>query len=357
MDYPRPVQTTYAGPELAAEMTAALSSASILFKQNNPTYSKKLIKASESLFAFARDTRKRRPYSRGNPWVDPYYNSTGYFDEYLWGSTWLYLATGNVKYLALATNPGITKNAMGFRWTRKMSVLSWDNKVPSALMLLTRVRLFKAPEYPYEETLIGHHKFIALSMCSYLKPFRLFKWSKGGLIQFNDGGEESLQYVANAAFLANLFADYLNATDSPGWLCGPNFFPIATLREFASSQIDYILGKNPLDLSYVVGYGDKYPNRVHHRAASIPSDGLKYSCKGGYKWRDSTKPNPNTIVGAMVGGPDRFDNFHDDRSASAGPTLAGNAGLVAALVSLTSGGGYGVDKSFLFSNLPPPPIP
>lgn len=179
MDYPRPVQTTYAGPELAAEMTAALSSASILFKQNNPTYSIKLIKASESLFAFARDTRKRRPYSRGNPWVDPYYNSTGYFDEYLWGSTWLYLATGNVKYLALATNPGITKNAMGFRWTRKMSVLSWDNKVPSALMLLTRVRLFKAPEYPYEETLIGHHKFIALSMCSYLKPFRLLKWSKG----------------------------------------------------------------------------------------------------------------------------------------------------------------------------------
>lgn len=59
----------------------------------------------------------------------------------------------------------------------------------------------------------------------------------GGLIQLNDGGPQSLQYVANAAFLANLFADYLNASDTSGWFCGPNFFSIATLRNFASSQV------------------------------------------------------------------------------------------------------------------------
>uniref|UniRef100_A0A803KMJ8 Endoglucanase n=1 Tax=Chenopodium quinoa TaxID=63459 RepID=A0A803KMJ8_CHEQI len=355
MDYPRPVQTAYAGPELAGEMAAALAAASIVFK-DTPAYSKKLVKGAEVLFAFARDPQKRRPYSRGNPWIEPYYNSTGYFDEYLWSTTWLYFATGKLSYLSLATNPVLNRNAMSTKWSKKAGVLSWDNKVPSSLMLLTRLKKFQAPFYPYESMLREHDKLISLSMCSYLKPFHLFKWSKGGLIQLNDGEPQSLQYVANAAFLANLFADYLNASESPGWFCGSKFFTLATLRDFASSQIDYILGKNPLRLSYVVGYGEKYPNHVHHRAASIPSDGLKYSCKGGYKWWDSTKPNPNTILGAMVGGPDQFDQFHDDRRnrGSAGPTLAGNAGLVAALVSLTSGGGYGVDKNFLFSNLSPP---
>ncbi|XP_074318876.1 endoglucanase 12-like [Silene latifolia] len=354
MDYPRPIQTTYAGPELAAEMAAALASASMVFT-DKPAYSNRLIRNAESLFIFARDRERRSPYSRGNPWIEPYYNSTGYFDEYLWGATWLYFATGNSTYLSLATNPTLAKNAMPRKWTRKTHVLSWNNKLPAAFMLLTRLRTMRSPFYPYEEMLFEYHRLTKLSMCSYLKPFHLFNWTRGGLIQLENGGSQPLQYAATAAFLANLFADYLNATETPGWLCGRNFYTPDTLRKFASSQIDYILGKNPSKLSYVVGYGNKYPNRVHHRAASIPSDGKRYTCKGGYKWKDSRQANPNIIVGAMVGGPDRLDRYQDDRadSGSSGPTLAGNAGLVAALVSLTSSGGHGVDKNLLFSNIPP----
>lgn len=110
-------------------------------------------------------------------------------------------------------------------------------------------------------------------------------------------------------------------------------------------------------MSYIVGFGNKYPKHVHHRAASIPyKNGVKYSCKGGFKWRNSKKPNPNTIVGAMVGGPDRFDKFKDNRRLDryTEPTLAGNAGLVAALISLTSTTGYsGVDRNLIFSGVPP----
>lgn len=127
------------------------------------------------------------------------------------------------------------------------------------------------------------------------------------------------------------------------------------LRISALIQIDYILGKNPMNMSYVVGYGSKFPRHVHHRGASIPHDNKRYSCTGGWKWRDSRNRNPNNITGAMVGGPDRFDNFHDVRTNfnQTEPTLAGNAGLVAALVSLTSGGGFGIDKNAIFSAVPP----
>jgi endoglucanase len=113
-------------------------------------------------------------------------------------------------------------------------------------------------------------------------------------------------------------------------------------------------------MSYVVGYGKKYPKHVHHRGASTPNNGVKYSCTGGYKWRDTKNANPNVISGAMVGGPDRNDNFQDSRKnhAQSEPTMVGNAGLVAALVAITnSGRGVGVtavDKNTMFSAVPPP---
>lgn len=127
-------------------------------------------------------------------------------------------------------------------------------------------------------------------------------------------------------------------------------------------QIDYILGKNPRKMSYVVGFGHHFPKQVHHRGASIPKNRIRYNCKGGWKWRDSKKPNPNTIVGAMVAGPDKHDGFRDVRTNYnyTEPTIAGNAGLVAALVSL-SGEKSGIDKNTIFSAIPPmfptPPPP
>ncbi|XLS79142.1 hypothetical protein HN51_063367 [Arachis hypogaea] len=134
-------------------------------------------------------------------------------------------------------------------------------------------------------------------------------------------------------------------------------------------QIDYILGKNPRRMSYVVGFGSHYPKHVHHRGASIPKNNVKYSCKGGWKWRNTSNPNPNTIVGAMVAGPDKFDGFHDVRTNYnyTRPTLAGNAGLVAALVALSAHhdakttSATVIDKNTIFSAIPPmfptPPPP
>ncbi|CAN6803947.1 unnamed protein product, partial [Brassica oleracea] len=66
---------------------------------------------------------------------------------------------------------------------------------------------------------------------------------------------------------------------------------------FAKSQIDYILGTNPMKTSYLVGYGPKYPTRVHHRGASIASD-KEYKgfigCTQGYDyWYGRSEPNSN----------------------------------------------------------------
>ena len=112
----------------------------------------------------------------------------------------------------------------------------------------------------------------------------------------------------------------------------------------------------------------KFPRHVHHRGASIPNDDKHYSCIEGCKWRDNPNRNPNNITGAMVGGPNGFDQFYDLRNNNSytEPTLAGNAGLFAALISLTStstiGSGVDIDTDTIFNqtrqyrpqNLPPP---
>ncbi|KAF9611407.1 hypothetical protein IFM89_032076 [Coptis chinensis] len=147
------------------------------------------------------------------------------------------------------------------------------------------------------------------------------------LILQNHGRPQSLQYVANAAFLASLFADYMNATGVPGWFCGPYFISSDKLRFFASSQ----------------------------RPSGNTKSEKVYTCHGGWAWFYSTKLNPNEITGAMVGGPYNSDKFEDDRKdrSHTEPTLAGNAGLVAALISLTTSGGIGIDRNTIFWNLSP----
>ncbi|KAK2664710.1 hypothetical protein Ddye_003284 [Dipteronia dyeriana] len=358
IDYDRPVQECSSCSDLAAEMAAALASASIVFKDNK-AYSQKLVHGAKTLFSFARQQRGR--YSASAE-AAIFYNSTSYWDEFIWGGAWLYYATGNSSYLQLATTTGLAKHAGAFWGSLDNSVLSWDNKLAGAQLLLSRLRLFLSPGYPYEEMLRTFHNQTSITMCSYLPIFTSWNRTRGGLIQLNHGRPQPLQYVVNAAYLATLFGDYLDAADTPGWYCGPNFYSTKVLREFAQTQMDYILGKNPRKMSYVVGFGTHYPKHVHHRGASIPKNKIKYNCKGGWKWRDSSKPNPNTLVGALVAGPDKHDGFRDVRSNYnyTEPTLAGNAGLVAALVAL-SGEKGGIDKNTIFSAVPPmfptPPPP
>lgn len=105
-------------------------------------------------------------------------------------------------------------------------------------------------------------------------------------------------------------------------------------------QVDYILGSNPMKMSYMVGFGSKYPKQLHHRGSSIPSINVhptKVGCNDGLSvYYNSTNPNPNTHVGAIVGGPDSNDRFSDARSdySHSEPTTYMNAAFVASVSAL-----------------------
>ena len=82
-------------------------------------------------------------------------------------------------------------------------------------------------------------------------------------------------------------------------------------------QVNYILGENPLNMSYMVGYGSCFPQRIHHRASSLPSvvdhpDNI--ACKSRTCYYKSNDANTNLLMGAVVGGPNEYDQFPDDRT-------------------------------------------
>lgn len=96
----------------------------------------------------------------------------------------------------------------------------------------------------------------------------------------------------------------------------------------------------------MVGFSNKYPNQAHHRGASIDmqyfstkstSTGSPSMCVAGFmQWYSRNASNPNLLVGAVVGGPDRHDRFEDCRSDSTKlePATYINTPLVGVLAKL-----------------------
>jgi len=103
--------------------------------------------------------------------------------------------------------------------------------------------------------------------------------------------------------------------------------------EWAKGQIHYMLGDNPRDASYVVGFGNSSPKQPHHKSsicAPAPA-----SCDWGV-YSDTSQDNYHTLFGALVGGPDANDNYQDIRTdyVMAEVTCDYNAGFQSSVAGL-----------------------
>ncbi|KAL2232276.1 UNVERIFIED_CONTAM: Endoglucanase 10 [Sesamum indicum] len=363
MSYPRPVSVCDdTAADLAGEIVAGMSAASIVFS-GNKEYSRKLVQTAEELFNLA---TRQDPYHVPGIYTEndacggqarDFYKSSSYIDELVWGGTWLFFATGNSTYLKYATDnfaAAEEEELQSEKW-----IFYWNNKLTANAILLTRIRYFSDLGYPYEDALSTNRT--DLLMCSYVSKHKLTV-TNGGLVLLKPNAGAPLQYAATASFLSKLYSDYLQMLSRTSGSCNSAVFSVETLQAFAMSQVYYILGDNPMKISYMVGNGDHYPTHVHHRGASIPWDGKQHSCYEGSAYLNSKGENPNKLVGAMVGGPDNNDIFLDDRNKPlfTEPSISSNAGLVAALIALldppnnsadSDGTHLGIDKMGIFKNV------
>lgn len=258
------------GSDAAAGTASALASAAVLFRGTDDAYADKLIKNAEALYEFA-ETYKGK-YSDSVPQASPFYTSwSGYNDELAMGGAWLYRATGDKKYLSKAEN--YFKNNVGNLgdWTYAAD----DHSYGAAALLAKESSdpFFKQQTKNWLDT-----------------------WVEGrGSVKYTSGGFAhranwaSVPLNMSAAFAAEWYNDNVEANSK--------------YSDFAHKQVDYVLGNNPANFSYVVGFGDNYAQRTHHRgsADTAPLDG-------------SDRPNDHLLYGAVVGGPGAVDDFsHNDR--------------------------------------------
>ncbi|EXC00970.1 Endoglucanase 24 [Morus notabilis] len=325
------VNTSFPGSDVAAETAAAMASASLVFRTSNPSYSSTLLRHAKQLFTFA--DNHRGLYSESIPDVQTYYNSTGYGDELLWAASWLFHATGDHSYFDYVRG----KNGQEFADWGSPTWFSWDNKLAGTQVLLSRISFFGAKGTSNSAGLLKYRETAEAVICGLLpdSPTATESRTKSGLIWVSEWN--ALQHPVASAFLAALYSDYMLTSRTAKVSCSGKSFTPADIRKFVRSQADYVLGENPMKMSFLVGYGDKYPQYVHHRGASIPVD-AKTGCTDGFKWLDSTEPNPNVAIGALVGGPFQNETFIDSRNNSmqVEPSTYNSAVMVGLLSSLVT---------------------
>jgi chitodextrinase len=194
-------------------------------------------------------------------------------------------------------------SAVKYSWT-----YDWDDKTAASYILMAQ--------------LTGDTQ--AVADATHWADFNAGAGVAGQKITTSPGGEAfygtwgSLRYAAGAAWLAFVLGDSgrLDATRNQ------------QLHTFAVRQINYILGDNPSNVSYMVGFGTKFITRPHHRTAHGSWDN---------NFNDPVEDR-HTLYGGMVGGPTAADDNYgvEDRNAfqKAEVALDYNAGLTSALARM-----------------------
>ncbi|XVE70831.1 hypothetical protein DITRI_Ditri10aG0101800 [Diplodiscus trichospermus] len=307
------------GTEIAAETSAAFAAASIVFRRVDRPYSRSLLNKAKLLFEFAK--AHKGTYDGECPFYCSY---SGYNDELLWAAAWLYTATHKPNYMQYLTEEAV--NAV-------VDEFNWDLKYAGIQVLLSK-SFFNG-----DHALHSYREHADSYICSALpeSPYHKIPMTPGGLIHLRDGA--NLQYVTGASFLFTIYGDLLREFNQ-NVQCGDKQFDSTHLLAFAKQQMDYILGKNPQGRSYMVGFGVNPPKQAHHRGASVPpcEAKLEVGCPMSFvRWYNKNTPNPNELTGAILGGPDKQDQFSDLRwtSVYTEPCTYVNSLAVAALAKLT----------------------
>ncbi|KAJ8749288.1 hypothetical protein K2173_018769 [Erythroxylum novogranatense] len=308
------IDEKHPGSDLAGETAAAMAAASIVFRRSNPHYSHLLLHHAQQLLEFG--DKYRGKYDDSIGMVKGYYASvSGYMDELLWGAMWLYKATDKEEYLKYVIDKADVFGGIGWAITE----FSWDVKYAGLQVMASKLLEEEEKHKVHSHILEKYQSKAEYFLCSCLNKNNgcgtNVDRTPGGLLYIRQWN--NMQYVSTAAFLLTVYSDFLRNTNQR-LKCDSELVDHGELLDFAKSQVDYILGSNPMNMSYLVGYGPKYPTRVHHRGASIVSHRENkgfIGCTQGYdNWYSRQEANPNVVVGALVGGPDSRDNFMDQRA-------------------------------------------
>lgn len=294
------------GSCVVGEAAASLAAASVIFADTDADYAAGCLTHAKSLYAFAEKTKSDAGYTAANG----FYNSwSGFYDELSWAAVWLYLATDDEGYLEKAERYW-DEQEHNYKWT-----MCWDDVSTGATLMLAKLTGDKEYSVWMEQNLDYWTTGVNGERVNYTPK---------GLAYLDTWG--ALRYATTEAFIAALYADWEGCSAAKR----------DTYSEFAESQINYALGST--GYSYMVGFGENYPQHVHHRTA-----------QGSYSDNMNEPATARHILyGALVGGPNQNDDYPDNVSDYTTSEVACdyNAGFVGALARMYAAYGGQTLKDF-----------
>ena len=294
------------------EMAAALAAgAAALDGKIDASKKASYIEHAENLFKMADASKSDDVYNDSD--ASGFYRSSHFYDELFYAANWLYIATGDNSYLDKAKSyiPNLGKmlgegDKLAYGWGH-----CWDDTMQGGMLL------YAINTGEYKDHVKKH----------------LDRWVNGTEAKKLDGGLRwlttwgCLRYANTAAFLASVASDTIFKDEDT-----------SAYVTFAEEQVNYSLGDNPRNSSYVVGYGENSPKNPHHRTAH-----------GSWK-NDLAVPanNRHILYGALVGGPNEDGSYEDDRQNYINNEVATdyNAGFTAMLCKMVEKYGGTTDPNF-----------
>jgi hypothetical protein len=309
--YPRPAY--FATPDnpasdQTASHAAALAIMAMLVSDTDAAYSKRCLDTAEALYDFSLK-------NRGLGYSGGFYGSAFETDEMSWGAVWLYLATQNRDYLediisvdSKGAYDGYLKDLVGNAtntW-QNIWVHSWEAKWGGVFSMLDWV-INADTSWP-EKTRTDMHYFNKWhteywSQVAHDDPNNttFLATSPGGFAFLNGWG--SARYNTAAQLEALAYRRHF-----------PNDPKSVKFTDWAMGQMNYIMGDNPLNRSYIVGFGSTTPGvgdlvggtavaalHPHHAAAHGSTTNNQ----------DEPSTHRHMLWGALVGGPDLKDEHAD----------------------------------------------
>ena len=309
---------------IEADMAAALATGYLNFKDSKPEKAAEYLEHAKDLF----DRADKLRAIGDDPEEKPYYKITTFYDDLFYAANWLYMATGDQKYLDLCKtdyipNLGKEEQSSEMKYTWGMC---WDDVMQGGMLLYA----INTGESQWKDQFTKHLEYWTTGYGG-----KQITYTPDGLPWLFQWG--SLRHATTTAFLAYVAVDQLYQDDAA---------KTEKYTKFADKVMNYCFGDNSKHFSYVVGMGDDYPQAWHHRTSSGAWND-KWSNIGQTEGEDA-KPHAHILYGALVGGPDQKDGYSDKIGDYQYTEVAidYNAGYTAALCAMVDKYGGTSDPDF-----------
>ncbi len=309
---------------IESQMAAALSIGYMLLKDTNPDKAKTYLEHATDLFSRADAERE----IGNDPEETSYYKISTFYDDLFTAANFLYMATGEQKYLDLCKsdyipNLGKEEQSSDLKYTWG---ICWDDMQQAGTLLYA----INTGDETWKNQFRKHLEFWTTGYGG-----KQITYTPDGLPWLFQWG--SLRHATTTAFAAYIACDTIFKDDSAD---------VEKYTKFADNVMNYCFGGNSSKRSYVVGFGEGYTQAWHHRTSSGAWND-KWSNIGQTEGEDA-KMHAHTLYGALVGGPDQNDKFSDKISDYQYTEVAidYNAGYTGALCALVSKHGGSLDADF-----------